>query len=413
MLRILFLTPRFPWPLIGGDRVKSYHLLRHLAKHHQVTLVAFNHGGRASQEQIDHIESLGVEVFDLPLQPLAAGAASLRTVVTPLPLEIAFYTRPDYRRAVEHLLATRDYDLGISFFMRTAEYIRYRRELPKILIAEDCRVEYQSRSTSASKSPLQKLVRWWETRKLLRYEPQIVEDFDVTTFVSNEDIASMKRLNRSPRYELVTNGVDLDYFHDTGAHHERHGMLFSGKLDVQANHLMATTIIRDVLPKVRERIPDATLTIAGAHPRPALRALIGDGIDLHADVPHMLPYFQRAAVFIHPHHGGSGIQNKVLEAMASGCPVVTTPTGLQGIDAVHGVHAMVGTTPGELAEHVVTLLRDQSLRIQMAAAARYLMEVTHSWDHVFEQIDATIASCVPHSFSTATGSSTPVSSTVT
>jgi glycosyltransferase involved in cell wall biosynthesis len=235
----------------------------------------------------------------------------------------------------------------------------------------------------------------------------------VTTFVSNEDIASMTRLNGAARYRLVTNGVDLEYFRDAAVPQQRHGMLFSGKLDVQANHLMATTIIREVLPRVREQIADATLTIAGAHPRPALRALVSDGIDLHADVPHMLPYFQRAAVFVHPHHGGSGIQNKVLEAMASGCPVVTTPTGLQGIEAVHGVHAMVGTTPAELAEHVVTLLRDPQRCAQMAAAARYLMEATHSWDHVFEQIDATIATCVPHSFSIATASSTPVSSTVT
>lgn len=396
---ILFLTPRYPWPLIGGDRVKAYHLLRHLAAQHNVILVTFNHGDHPTPEQRAAIEGLGVEVHAVPLAPLHAALASVRTFTTDLPLEITFYTRPDFRAIVDNLVAHRGIDLGISFFMRTAEYLRPYPALPKVLIAEDCRVEYQTRSTEAARSPIQKLVRWWETRQLLRYEPVVIEEFDVTTFVSPEDITASTGLNARATYALVTNGVDMERFAFHEGHAERHGLLFAGKLDVLANHLMATTIIRRILPSVREAVPNTTLTIAGAGPRRALRSLASTGIRIDADVPDLVPYFHRAAVFVHPHHGGSGIQNKVLEAMATGCPVVTTPSGLQGIEATHGVHAMIGTTPEELAAHVITILRDEDLRATLARNARQLMVDTHSWSHVFEQMDDVIASVLPNASS--------------
>jgi glycosyltransferase involved in cell wall biosynthesis len=392
---ILFLTPRYPWPLIGGDRVKAYHLLRHLAAQHNVILVTFNHGDHPTPEQRAAIEGLGVEVHAVPLAPFHAALASVRTFTTDLPLEITFYTRPDFRAIVDNLVVHRGIDLGISFFMRTAEYLRPYPALPKILIAEDCRVEYQTRSTEAARSPIQKLVRWWETRQLLRYEPVVIEEFDVTTFVSPEDITASTGLNARATYALVTNGVDMDRFAFHEGHAERQGLLFAGKLDVLANHLMATTIIRRILPSVREAVPNTTLTIAGAGPRRALRSLASTSIRIDADVPDLVPYFHRAAVFVHPHHGGSGIQNKVLEAMATGCPVVTTPSGLQGIEATHGVHAMIGNTPEELAAHVITILRDEYLRATLARNARQLMVDTHSWSHVFEQMDGVIDSVLP------------------
>ncbi len=391
MTSILFLSPRFPWPLVGGDRVKAYFLLKHLARSNSVHLITFNHGGPASAEQLHAMHELGVQVTVIPLQPLVAGGLSVRTLWTDLPLEIAFYTRPAFRRAVEAFLADNEVDVAISFFMRTAEYIRQLPGLPRILVAEDCRVEYQSRSTASSKSPLQQLVRWWETRKLLRYEPEVVDDFDLTTFVSTEDVAAMRDLNNHARYAVVTNGVDLDRFSYNADQQDRTGVLFAGKLDVQANHLMASAVIEDIFPMVQVLRPEARLTIAGARPRSELRSLIREGMQLEADVPDLVPYLHRHAVFLHPHRGGSGIQNKVLEAMSAGCAVVTTPSGLQGIDAQHGVHCLIGERATDLADHVAWLLAHPEERQRLAEQARRLMEHTHSWAHVDAQIDAVIA----------------------
>ena len=336
------------------------------------------------------MHDIGVSCTTIPLNPVVAGGWSFRTLWTELPLEIAFYTRPEFQQAVDRILNTESIDLAISFFMRTAEYIRTHPELPRVLVAEDCRVEYQSRSASESRSPLQRIVRWWETRKLLRYEPRVVEDFAVTTFVSDEDVAAMRDLNPHRPYAVVTNGVDLDRFSYQADQERRSGVLFAGKLDVQANHLMASSVIEDIFPMVRVLRPEATLTIAGARPLPALRSMISDGMQLDADVPDLVPYLHEHAVFLHPHRGGSGIQNKVLEAMSAGCAVVTTPSGLQGIEASHGIHCLVAERAADMADHVATLLGDPDQRRRLAENARELMVQTHSWEHVYDQIDGVI-----------------------
>ena len=108
------------------------------------------------------------------------------------------------------------------------------------------------------------------------------------------------------------------------------------------------------------------------------------------DVPEIVPYLHSHAVFVHPHKGGSGIQNKLLEAMAAGCAVVTTQSGLQGIKAKHGEHCLIGTTPEEIADHVIHLLQNPAERQRLARNARQLMEETHYWDVVNDQIDAVI-----------------------
>lgn len=412
MSTILFLTPRYPWPLVGGDRVKAYYVLRHLARSHRVILVTFHHGHAPLPDARAALEHLGIDMHVVPLNPLRAGMAAARTFTTDLPLEIAFYTRPEFQREVDRIFAREHIDLGISFFMRTAEYIRHR-DLPKILIAEDCRFEYQRRSSTATTSPHQKVIRWWETRKLRTYEPRIVHDFDMTTFVSPEDIEAMRHIEPTGRYAVVTNGVDLDRFRMVDGSDQRTGLIFTGKLDVLANQLMVRQLVRDVLPAVVRAVPDTVLTIAGANPPTAVSSLASSNIRIAGDVPDLVPYLHRAAVFVHPHHGGSGIQNKVLEAMAAGCPVVTTPSGMQGIDAVHEEHALIARTPEEMSRQVIRLLQDADLRQRLSRNARRLMEETHTWDVVGRQLDAVIAPFLHAPYATDQWHARPSSSTVT
>ncbi len=387
-LKILFLTARFPYPIIGGDRLKPNYVLTHLAENHDVTLVSFYHGGKAPKEYVEAIESKGIKVRAVPLNPIVAAFRTVKNAYK-YPLEIGFYTQPEYKKVVDKLLEEENFDLAFSFFMRTAEYVK-NKPIKKILMAEDCRTLYQKRSFQNSRRPLQKLVRFWEYKALKRYEPEIVNHFDAVTLVTPEDIEAMEKQNPNARYALLSNGVDISKFNPPKDGQIRKDIIFAGKMDVWANQLMATKLVKEILPRIKNKIPNVKLKIVGANPPNTLRAFESKNVEIIPDVPDMIPYLQEAKLFLHPHNGGSGIQNKLLEAMACGCPVATTPTGNQGIHAKHGEEALIGETAEDLADLAIEALKNNELNANLSQNGRKLIEKTHSWEVIFKSTDEII-----------------------
>lgn len=390
-LNILFLTPRFPYPLIGGDRLKPYMVLKHLAKEHNVHLVTFNQGGYPSVVQTDAIRALGVEVHPIPLDAIKSGIRSLfLTLFTVQPLEIAYYNQPEYAIKVQELIKRNNYDLIVSFFMRTAEYVK-DIQINKILMAEDCRTLYQKRSYIQSKNNIQRIVRWWEVKKLEKYEPAIMKYFDRITFVTTQDIEQMKSIYPEGNYKLLTNGTDIGKFEPPVNDSQREGVLFAGKLDIWANVLMINRIVNNIMPLVWESNPQVTLTIAGANPSRKILSMANARIKIEANVKEMVPYLQKAAVFIHPHDGGSGIQNKLIEAMACGCPVVTTDTGSQGLPAVDGENIFLRNSDEDMANCILNLIEDKQLAARIGHNAHIAISNNLSWDTVYSQMDEIIS----------------------
>ncbi len=383
-LNILFLTARFPFPVIGGDRLKPYHLISYLAKKHNVSLVTFYHGGNPPDDYKKAIADLGVKLYVIPLNTISAGLRAF-TKILKYPLEIGFYSNKLFSNTIHELLKKNKFDISFAFFMRTAEYLK-EEDIKKVLIAEDCRTLYQKRSFETSNNFLQKIVRFWEYKMLKNYEPKIVNFFDATTLVSNQDIEAMKKQNPDVNYFLLTNGTDVNYFKPK-PEIERQDILFAGKLDVWANQLMVQKIVKEILPEIHKILPRTKLKIVGANPPKQVIALQSESIEIHADVPDMLPYLQEAALFLHPHIGGSGIQNKLIEAMSSGCPVVTTPTGNQGINAVHKREVLIGSDCKELATHAISIFQDNNLANLLSKNARELILSKLSWESVNGALD--------------------------
>ncbi len=239
---------------------------------------------------------------------------------------------------------------------------------------------------------LQKAIRYYEYTKLRKYEPKMMNDFDAVTLVSEEDVDACRSQNPKPDYYVVTNGTDIEKFRPPVNNSQRKDILFTGKLDVQANQIMLKTIVNDLLPAIQKEFPNTKLHIAGALPTGEQRRMIDkySNIYLHENVPEMVPYLQNARVYLHPHKGGSGIQNKVLEALACGCPVVTSVTGNQGIHAKNGIEAFICQSKNEFISNTLKILKDDDTMNKLSQNGRILMEDTHSWQVVYRQLEEII-----------------------
>jgi glycosyltransferase involved in cell wall biosynthesis len=378
-----------PFPLIGGDRIKPYNLLKHLSKGHNVTLVTFYQGKKDYKEFIKELEKLGVKVYVIPLNPIKAGLSCLTRIYQFRPLEIMYYHQKEFQQVVDDLMNETKFDVGFSFFMRTSEYLK-NKNIKKILIAEDCRILYQHRSYNKSQNLMQKAIRLYEYKTLTHFEPKIMDYFDLDTFVTYEDINYLKSIKPLNKYRLLTNGADIEHF-VPGKFEDRNLILFTGKLDLWANKLMMDRILERLMPEVNKVFPDIVPTFVGADVPKYIKDYERRGkIILHENVPDFLPYLQKARVYIHPHLGASGIQNKLLEAMSTGCPVVTTNSGNQGIYGEHGKHLFIGETDTEIAQLIIELLKNEKKAREISENARKLIIETHSWQRVFKDLDSII-----------------------
>ena len=212
-------------------------------------------------------------------------------------------------------------------------------------------------------------------------------DFSTVAVVSEGDAAALRDLVPDLRLRAIPNGVVADEFaYVEGSLREPGQLLFTGALNYPPNEHAAKLLATEILPGVRESIPTAHLRLVGRDPSAAVAALgQRPGVEVVADVPEMAPYLSRASVFVCPMTSGTGIKNKLLEALANGLACVTTPLALQGIDAEPGHHLLVGTTGAEIAAVTVTALEDADLRARLGTAGRELVERDHTWRMVAEQ----------------------------
>ena len=389
-LNILFVSAHFPYPLIGGERIKQYQIIKHLAKHNRIILTCLDRGLGVTSDDIQNIKNLGVEAYCFKINKFKSYLNA--AVFSPFgnPMEIEFFRHKELRNKIQSIVNNNKIDLIINFFLRTAEFVK-NYDVPKILLAEDCRSFYQERTHKISKDLYQKLIRFYESKKLRYYESSITDYFDITTLVTHDDIDRMKLLNNNSRLSLLSNGVDIEKFKLPVGSNNRKNLLFTAKLNCWTNIVMVRRLVREILPGILMEKPDAVLNIVGANPTREILGLQSDNVKIISNVDDISIYYQNAVVYIHPHQGGAGIQNKVLEAMACGCPVVTTNSGSRGISIVSGENGFIAENNNAIIDVVLNLLGNTSLADRIGKNARETIVQNYSWDLIYDNLDKLIA----------------------
>jgi sugar transferase (PEP-CTERM/EpsH1 system associated) len=383
-VRVLFLVTRLPIPPWRGDQVRAFHHLRLLARRHAITCAAIVLRPPPPAD-VAALAALGVRVEVVPLGLAGAAPALARAVLgDPRPLQVLLFTRRRARAAVARLLARERFDVVHAQLVRTAAYLPDGGGPPVVLDLIDALSANFERRAARDRGPLA-LVSAWEAARLRRCEDELVRRAAATLVVAEPERAALGAAG----VRVVPNGVDLDAFPFHDGERVPGRIVFAGNLGYFPNVDAAAWLVRDVLPRIRRTVPGATVRLVGARPGRAVRALAaGEGVTLAADVPAMAPEVAAASVAVIPMRSGSGLQNKVLEAMAVGTPVVTTPGVAAALAARAGEHLLVADDADGIAAAAASLLVDPARARALAGAARRLVDGHYAWERSADAVEA-------------------------
>ena len=349
-MKVLALLPRFPQPLDKGDRLRAFHLLQQLATRHEVVLCALSHGPVRPAE-LRALTGFCRRVEVLSLSRAESGAGLARAFARGLPLQVGYFHSPRAARRLRELAREERPQAAFYQLVRTAEYAGL--EAPATLDYMDAfawGLEQRAAHRPGALGPLLRM----EAARLRRYEAAAFERFAARTIITEQDRQQIAHPLRE-RIQVVGNGVDPEAFRPRPREPDV-DLLFVGHMGYPPNVLAAERLVREVLPRVRRQRP-ASVLIVGTRPARRVRRLAGEGVTVTGFVDDVAPCYARARVFVAPMAVGTGLQNKLLQALAMGRPCVTSPAARAALGA-GPEEVLAGADSGEIAAHLVELLAD-------------------------------------------------------
>jgi sugar transferase (PEP-CTERM/EpsH1 system associated) len=389
MAKILFLAHRVPYPPDKGDKIRAFHILQHLSRSHDVWLGACVDDPR-DLAQMGGWELPCRESCLVPLGAVRRGGAMLGGLVAGQPLSVVRFRHPRLQRWVDRVLRETRPDVVFVYSSAMAQYVVGRMPADARLVIDfvDADAEKWREYAEKAAPPLSALYAR-EFRKLTAYEGRALARADQGLLVSETERRLLAGFlpEDADKLQVMPNGVDADFFRPQGAGDGR-SLVLTGRMDYAPNVDAAIWFADEILPKVRRRRPDAVFRIVGAAPSPAVRALARlPGVEVTGSVPDVRPYIAQAAAVVAPLRIARGIQNKVLEGMAAGRPLIATPQALDGIAATPGREVLVAGDPGTFAAAVCSVL-DGLARADLGERARSFVLARHQWSAQLRQLDA-------------------------
>ena len=391
---ILFVSRCLPGPIVSGDRVILHHVAHQLrSRGHNLDLLGFHLGDAESDtspwaEPFRYIEA----VRERPRSPWDY----LLRLAHPFPDAGGQCWNPTMWEAIDRRMSAQRYDLvhfigGIQVY-EFRNLVGARR--PTVITPYDSysrHLEIALRQATQARDRLRLRARLYLAR---RYESLIFGGFGRVVMVTEAEEADMRRLAPGLPTAVIPNGVDGAYFRPGRVRGETSTLVFVGNLAYPPNAEAACSLATEVLPTVRTRVAGANALVVGPGPPADLVALEGPDLRITGLVPDIRPYLQRSACFVSPLASGSGMRNKILEAMAMEVPVVATPLSCEGIRVTEGEDVLLASTPEDLAAAATRILVDGGLRREIGAGGRRLVLRDHTWERAADLYEGVYAEVV-------------------
>lgn len=387
-MKLFVLVSRFPYPLEKGDKLRAYYQLKEFHKTHQVHLCCITHK-RPSEDDIKMVKEICSELSIVHIPRFIAYFNVLFQFFTGKPFQVGYFKNFWSLRVVKQQILNFQPDHIYCQLIRTAAYVKEMHQYAKTIDYMDALGQGMMRRAKISRG-----IRSWafreEGRRLLHYENRVFDYFNHQTIISEQDKNLISHPNNKDIH-VIENGISEKFFEINQNISKKYELVFVGNLNYPPNITCASFIITDILPLLNSEYPTLKLLLAGATPHPSLVKLAEHpNVELTGWVNDIRESYQSGQIFIAPLFIGTGLQNKLLEAMAQEIPVITTELANNALKALDGKEILIGKTAEDFYKHITALLRQPEKRKMLGLAGKNYVSQNFSWPKSVDKINAII-----------------------
>jgi sugar transferase (PEP-CTERM/EpsH1 system associated) len=375
-LRLFVLLSRFPYPLEKGDKLRAFHQLRILSKHHEVFLCAL-HENELKQEWITEVSQYCTELETIQISRIGQFVNLGLSLFRSEPFQVAYFYQSAAQKRVSEYIDKWKPNAIYCQLLRTAKFVENLNSIPKV-------IDFQDAFSKGIERRLETDPWYWkpilysELGRLNLYEKKVFDQFDHCTIISEQDRAQLP-FGQRDEVTIVRNGVELDDFQPS-SEAKTVDVLFAGNMGYPPNVDAAIFLETEVMPLVRTQIPEASLMLAGARPDQKVKDLASELTEVTGWVDDIRDCYAKAKVFVAPMMIGTGLQNKLLEAMAMQIPCITSTLANNALKAKPDSEILIAKTAQEYADNVINLLQNAEKANSIASAGHELVSKQFSWE---------------------------------
>lgn len=389
-MRILFVTPRSPWPLATGAELRYYNLMRPLCDHHDVHLI-FPTFVDIAEDTIRHLRSIchTVEYFRVDPPPVQQGRRSPLAIMNDLIFAPSSYFNPDgyyddVNAAIQRAAGPGGCEAAYLMGQGMRKYYeQVRGKIPFLYDIGDNQVVYHARKIRQAESiptKLRAMRDWWVNRRI---QGRVYRGFDDLIMITDSDAAAFRKVSPGLRVTPIPNGVDAAYYRPGPTQNTSEPvLLFTGIMGYEPNVDAAVWFGSEVLPLIQSQCPNARLLLVGRAPTASVLGLAktNPSITVTGEVPDIRPWYDQSLIYVCPLRLGAGIKNKILESWAMQKPVVATSVACEGIQVKHDDNILIADGKVALVSAVLRLIASRECRDKLAHNGRRIVEAEYSWE---------------------------------
>ena len=376
MKKLIVITSRYPFPLDKGDKLRAFHQIKHLAKEREIHLISLT-TKNVSKRELEKLEIHCASVSVFKLNKIQIIWNLFLAIFSQKPFQVAYFYSNNIHQKIKKLIRKIEPDHIYCQLIRCAEYVKDEYDIRKTLDYMDVLSKGVERRIITSPFYLKKILSV-ESERLKIYESVLYEYFDFHSIISFQDQELIYHTKRN-NIEIIPNGIDSEYFTPDINFTKEYTLLFNGNMQYQPNVNSAIYIVKEILPLVHKINPNVNLLISGTSPTKEVLHLQSNKVKVLGWVDDIRDAYNSANIFIAPMQIGTGLQNKLLEAMAMKMPCITSKLANNALNAIPDKQILIGNSKEEYAESILKLIEDKSLNNSIAEEGQAYVNSTFNW----------------------------------